>query len=87
MFSVGTSISSLPSRTYTCTLTATGRVNLAFRFVTTIGETEGYAVSANERVLLQLVSATRLRIQGIGSGTCGDLSTWILGTGAVAFKR
>ncbi|MBL0171701.1 MAG: hypothetical protein IPP90_13440 [Gemmatimonadaceae bacterium] len=87
VFSVGSSIPSLSARTYTFTPAATGRVNLDFRYVTTIGETECYVVSANQRVLLQLTSTTRLRIQGIGPGTCGDPSTWILGAGAVEFER
>jgi hypothetical protein len=86
-FSVGTSIPSLPTGVYTFTPASTGRVNLDFRYVTTIGEIECYAVSRNQRVLVQLVSASRLRVEGLGSGGCGDPSTWTLGAGAVDFDR
>ena len=86
-FSVGTSIPSLPTGVYTFTPASTGRVNLDFQYVTTIGETECYSTSRNQRVLLQLVSASRLRVEGIGPGACGDPATWVLGAGAVEFER
>lgn len=86
-FSVGTSIPSLPSTVYTFTPASTGRVNRDFQFVTTIGEIECYNVSRNQRVLLQLVSASRIRVEGIGPGVCGEPSTWMFGAGAVDFDR
>jgi hypothetical protein len=86
-FSVGTSIPSLPANVYTFTPAPAGRVNLDFRHVTTIGEVECYATSRNQRVLVQLVSASRIRVQGIGPGACGDPATWAFGAGAVEFER
>lgn len=86
-FSVGTSIPSLPTGVYTFTPAASGRVNLYFRFVTTVGEIECYAVSRNQRVLLQLASPTRVRVEGIGPGACGDPGGWVMGAGAVDFDR
>jgi len=86
-FSVGTSIPTLPSGVYSFTPATSGRVNLDFRFVTIIGETECYTASNNRRVLLQLTSATRIRIQGFGTGACGDPSTWVMDAGAVEFER
>jgi hypothetical protein len=87
VFSVGTSIPSLPAGTYAFTPASSGRVNLDFRFVTTVGELECYQVSGNRRIVVQLASATRLRISPFGTGTCGDPATWTLGTGAVEFER
>ena len=86
-FSVGTSIPSLPTGVYTFTPASTGRVNLDFRYVTTVGEIECYTVSRNQRVLLQLVSVSRLRVEGVGPGVCVDPSTWAFGAGAVDFDR
>jgi hypothetical protein len=39
------------------------------------------------RILLMLVSQTRIRVQGSGSGACGDPSTWAFGQGAAEFQR
>jgi hypothetical protein len=86
-FSVGTSVPSLPTGVYKFTPAQTGRVNLDFRFVTVAGETECYEVTGNRRVLIQLVSVARLRIEGFGTGACGDPGTWTLSAGAVAFDR
>ena len=86
-FSVGTSIPSLPAGVYTFTPASTGRVNLDFRYVTTIGEIDCYSVSQNRRVLLQLISVSRLRVEGSGTGVCGDPSTWTLSAAAVDFER
>lgn len=86
-FSVGTSIPSLPSGVYTFTPAASGRVNPDFRYVTTVGEVACYVVSRNQRVLLQLVTSSRIRVQGIGPGTCGDPAGWILDAGAIVFDR
>ena len=86
-FSVGTSIPSFPSGVYTFAPASTGRVNLDFPFVQVVGEIECYQVTANRRVLIQLVSATRLRIEGFGTGACGDPASWTMDAGAVTFDR
>lgn len=87
VFSVGVSIASLPSGVYGFTPATTGRVNLDFRLVTTVGELGCYQVQGNRRVLIQLTSATRLRIEGFGTGACGDPATWTMTAGAVEFER
>lgn len=87
VFSVGTSIPSLPTNVYTFAPVPVGRVNLDFRYVTTVGEIICYAVSRNQRVLLQLVSPVRIRVEGIGPGACGDPATWAFSAGAVEFER
>jgi hypothetical protein len=86
-FSVGTSIPSLPAGVYKFAPASNGRVNLDFRFVNTVGETECYEVTGNRRVLIQLVSVTRIRIEGFGSGVCGNPDTWTLGSGSAEFER
>jgi hypothetical protein len=86
-FSVGTSIPSLPPGVYKFTPAPTGRVNLDFRFVQTLGETECYEVTSNRRVLIQLVTVTRLRIEGFGTGTCGAPASWAMTSAAVDFDR
>jgi hypothetical protein len=87
LFSVGTSIPSIPSAGYTFIPATSGRENLDFRYVTTVGEIECYSLFANRRVLLQLVSTSRLRIEGISPGPCGDPPTWAFSTAAVEFER
>jgi hypothetical protein len=87
VFSVGTSIPSLPTNVYTFAPAPIGRVNLDFRYVTTVGQIICYVVSRNQRVLLQLVSAVRIRVEGIGSGACGDPGTWAFSAGSVEFER
>jgi hypothetical protein len=62
-------------------------VNLDFRFVQTLGETECYEVTSNRRVLIQLVTVTRLRIEGFGTGTCGAPASWAMTSAAVDFDR
>ncbi|HEY5544668.1 MAG TPA: hypothetical protein VIK50_01325 [Gemmatimonadaceae bacterium] len=87
VFSVGTSIPSLPANVYTFPPVPIGRTNLDFRYVATVGEIICYTVSRNQRVLLQLVSAVRLKVEGIGPGACGDPGTWAFSAGAVEFER
>ena len=84
---VGTSVLSLPTGAYSFTPASSGRVSLDFAHVITIGEIECYTVTGNRRVLLQLASVSRLRIQGFGTGACGDPATWLLDAGAVEFDR
>jgi hypothetical protein len=87
-FSVGTSVTSLPTGVYRFTPATSGFVNLDFRNVSTIGTTYCYqTTSSARRILLALVSATRIRIQGAGTGPCGDPSTWLFGAGSAEFER
>lgn len=88
-FSVGTSIPSLPPRAYLFRPATTGRVNLDFDR-TVVGTTycyETYLVPGSPRILLRLESGTRVRVEGFGTGACGDPSTWVLDGGAVEFTR
>jgi hypothetical protein len=90
VFSVGTSVPSMPSGTYSFTPTVEGRVNLDFQRVTTVGTTYCYQISlppTQLRVLLTLVSPTRVRVQGYGNGPCGDPSAWAFGAGWAEFER
>ena len=87
LFSVGTSIPSIPSAGYTFTPMSSGRENLDFRYVTTVGEIECYSLFGNRRVLLELVSTSRIRLEGISPGPCGDPGTWAFSAGAVEFER
>jgi hypothetical protein len=87
-FSVGTSVTSLPSGVYVFTPATSGMVNVDFKNVTATGTTHCYqTTSPPRRILLMLVSATRVRIQGTGTGPCGDPSTWLFGAGSAEFER
>jgi hypothetical protein len=87
-FSVGTSVPSLPSGVYVFTPATSGTVNLDFKNVAATGTTYCYQTSSPaRRILLMLVSSTRVRIQGAGSGPCGDPSTWLFGAGSAEFER
>ena len=87
-FSVGTSVPSLPTGVYFFTPATSGMVNLDFRNVSAIGTTYCYQTSnPPRRILLSLLSATRVRIQAAGTGLCGDPSTWLFGAGSAEFER
>ena len=96
VISAGTSIPSLPSlagdvRTFTPS--ASGRVNTDFPMVTADNQIYCYQtfrgnVSPPARhVLIQLLSPTRVRIDGIVGATCGDPATWAFSSGAREFSR
>ena len=87
--SVGTAIPPLPSRVYRFTPAMSGRVRTDFSLVTADGSIHCYdATDAPDRViLLQLLSATTVRIEGLMQAACGDPATWAFGDGAVDFER
>ena len=92
VISVGTSIPSLPTRYWGFTPAATGRVNADFSRVTADGQSYCYqtfvgATSPIRHVLIQLISATRVRIEGFTGALCGDPSTWAFTAGAREFAR
>ncbi len=92
VLSVGTSIPSLPTRYWGFTPAASGRVNADFPRVTADGLTYCYqtfvgATSPIRHVLIQLISAMRLRIEGFTGALCGDPSTWAFTAGAREFAR
>ncbi len=92
VISVGNSIPSLPTRYWGFTPAASGRVNADFSRVTADGQTYCYqtfvgATSPIRHVLIQLISATRVRIEGFTGALCGDPSTWAFTAGAREFAR
>ena len=92
VISVGNSIPSLPTRYWGFTPAASGRVNADFPRVTADGLRYCYqtfvgATSPIRHVLIQLVSATRVRIEGFTGALCGDPSTWAFTAGAREFAR
>ena len=92
VISVGTSIPSLPTRYWGFTPATSGRVNADFPRVTADGLTYCYqtfvgATSPIRHVLIQLISATRVRIEGFTGALCGDPSTWAFTAGAREFAR
>jgi hypothetical protein len=92
VISVGTSVPSLPPRYWGFTPAATGRVNADFPRVTVDGLTYCYenflnATQPIKHVLVQLISATRVRIEGFAGALCGNESTWAFTAGAREFAR
>ena len=92
VISIGTSVPSLPARYWGFTPAASGRVNADFSRVTADGLTYCYqsflnATSPIRHILIQLVSATRVRIEGFTGPLCGDPSTWAFTAGAREFAR
>ena len=67
-------------------------MNLDFPLVTANGQIYCYqsfvpSGPVPRHVLLQLVSASRVRIDGVLGGSCGDPSTWVFTPGAREFTR
>ncbi len=89
VFSMGTSVPSVPTGTYRFTPASSGRVNLDFKLVTADGNLYCYQSSSwpSLHIVLQVVTASTLRIQGFPGGGCGDASTWSLTGTAVQFSR
>ena len=90
--SMGTSVPSIPLGVYKFAPLSTGRVNRDFKFVTADGVIYCYSFSSypfgqSVHALVQLVSATTLRIQGFSGTACGDPSTWVFTSAAVTFGR
>lgn len=93
VISVGTSIPSLPTGAKEFTPATSGRVNLDFPLVANDGSIYCYdTFSPNpppplRHVLIQVTSATQLRIEGVIGATCGDPSTWAFTGEARVFTR
>ena len=88
-FSVGTSIPSLPVGVYYFPVEDTGRVNLDFDRVMPDAAIRCYVPNqpAGRVILIQLPSATELRIESRPGSACGDPASWTLSGGAVTFSR
>ena len=90
-FSVGTSIPSLPTNLYRFDPVDVGRVNLDFPHVQADGLIYCYEPSSfaptSYRILIQLLSDSRLRIEGSADTVCGDPTSWAFSAGAVDFDR
>ena len=87
--SIGTSLPGTPAGVYDFVPEPAGRVNADFPRVTADGTTWCYSPRVNRGLhfLVQLVSASRLRIEGVPGIGCGDPAGWHFGTGAVEFAR
>ena len=75
---------------YLFTPAAAGLSSLDFPNLDTVGTIYCYETGippGQRRILLMLVSPTRVRVQGFGSGACGDPSLWVFGQGAAEFQR
>lgn len=92
VISSGTSIPTIPVGARSFTAITTGRVNLDFSLVTADGRIycyENFALFAPpaRHVLVQLISPTRVRIDGVVGAACGDAATWAFSPGAREFTR
>jgi hypothetical protein len=97
VISSGTSIPSLTAGARIFTPVSTGRVpgrvNTDFSAVTADGFIYCYETFSPSpppparHVLVQLVSPTRVRIEGVTGALCGDPSSWAFTTGAREFSR
>lgn len=89
--SAGTSIPSLPAGARSFAAATTGRVNTDFPLVTANGQIYCYQTFPGgppaRHVLIQLTSATRVRIEGVLGAACGDPATWVFSPGAREFAR
>jgi hypothetical protein len=87
--SVGTAVPSLPSRVYRFVPASSGRLNSDFPLVTVGSGIHCYDATdvPDALVFLQLVSATRLQIEGRPGASCGDPSTWAFTSAATEFER
>jgi hypothetical protein len=92
VISVGTSVPTVAAGAFTFTPAPTGRVNLDFPLVTPSGQIYCYqsfllSPPPPRHILIQLLSATRVRIDGLLGASCGDPSTWVFSPGAREFTR
>lgn len=93
VISSGTSIPSLPTGARGFTPATSGRVNLDFALVGSDGMIYCYQSFTPlppppaRHVLIELTTATQLKIEGVVGATCGDPSTWNLSAGARSFTR
>lgn len=91
MFSVGSSIASLPSGVYGFKPASSGRVNADFSRVTADGnvycyESPGQWVRASH-ILLRMPSVSSLEIGAANGASCGDPATWSLSGVSAQFAR
>lgn len=92
VISMGTSVPSVPVTTYPFVPIATGKVNADFSRVTADGSIYCYQSGSMfwqgaMHVLVQMPTATTLKIVGVPNASCGnDPSAWSM-TGAVTFQR
>ncbi len=96
VISMGTSVPSVPVSTYPFTPLPTGKVNADFNRVTADGSIYCYQNSSqlglmywqnSIHVLVQMPTATTIKIVGMPGPTCGsDPAAWSM-TGAVTFQR
>jgi len=93
LFSIGTSIPSLPTSTRLFVPATTGRVNRDFPGVTPDGVIYCYQNFTQQppppfrHILLQLTAPATVRIEGVLGTLCGDPSTWSFTAGARNFSR
>jgi hypothetical protein len=91
--SMGASVPSVPLGVYkfTAATSPAGRVNADFNQVTADGQIYCYGgftqFGSSLHVLVQLVTATSLKIEGMSGGACGSPSTWTFSAAAVTFAR
>ena len=92
VFSVGTSIPSVPTNLYRFVPAISGRVNLDFPSVRADGsiycyQSLRYMNASNLVILIQLVTDLRLRIEGFPRADCGSPDTWAFSPAAREFAR
>ncbi|MFN8574020.1 MAG: hypothetical protein U0132_18325 [Gemmatimonadaceae bacterium] len=91
VFSVGTSVPGLTSGTYAFApnMSAADHVNVDFGQVTADGAIFCYETQFPRirRVLVQLLTGSRLRIEASSATTCGPMSTWVFTPSAAEFSR
>lgn len=87
-FSVGTSVPNLPAGVYNFAPSATGPVNLDFNLVKADGQVHCYQPAFGTRhLLVQLTSATTLKIESAAGASCGPSAGWVLSAAAATFNR
>ena len=97
LFSIGLSVPSLSAGSYTFGIKNSGLVNRDFKDVTSDGKIYCYDTSISSggslqnslgevSIILQLTSKTTMRLEKLGSGTCGS-GPWSFGSNFVDFER
>lgn len=88
----GTAVPSMSVGSWRFTPTTTGRVNLDFNLVTADGKFYCYQNLSPfppvvRHVLVQFVSPSRVRIDGVLGRECGEPATWTFSPAARDFTR
>jgi hypothetical protein len=88
-FSVGVAVSTLASRVYRFAPAATGQLNTDFHLVTVGSGIHCYDATdaPAQLIFLELVSATRVRIEGRAGASCGDPTSWAFTGAPTEFER